>query len=124
MRPLYFGELSKRQAFEDSFRNLPDSGHDVAPYLWCVKHVRRPAFEGAHDVVRHLLGIGKPWGTGQMIGHGSPDRSRLDGDNFDAGGMQAAAKSLQEEGERAFGGAVHVVGAASTISGNRRNGGK
>jgi hypothetical protein len=47
------------------------------------------AFEGAHDVAGNLLRIGKACGVGQVIGHGSLDRSGLDGDDADADGMKA-----------------------------------
>src|ERR1700693_48820 len=57
-----------------------------------------------------------------MIGHRSLDRSGLDGDDTHPRRMQAAAKSLKEEGKSAFGGPIDVVGAASTISGDGGDG--
>src|ERR1019366_9623348 len=94
------------------------------PASWSVEDVGRAGFERPHDVTGNLLGVGKARGVRQVIGHGSLHRSGLDGDDAHAGGMKAAAESLEEEGKSTFGGAVHVVGAASSISGNGSDGGQ
>ena len=101
-----------------------DGGHDVAPDFRSVEDVRGAAFQGAYDVVGNLLGIGKARGVGHVIGHGGLYRSRLDGDDADASGIEAAAQSLKEEGETTFGGTIDIVGAASSISGDGGDGGE
>ena len=73
------------------------NSHDIAPDFRSVEDVGRAAFEGAHDIPRNLLRIGEPRGVRQVIGHGTLHRSGLDGDDTDAGRMQAAAESLEKE---------------------------
>src|SRR5260370_22347032 len=99
-------------------------GHHIAPDFWRVEDVGRAAFKGAYYVAGHLLRIGKVRGVRQVVGHGSMDRSGLDGDDTDSGAMKAATESLEEEGKSAFSGTVHVVGAASSISGDGGDGGQ
>ena len=94
---LFVLQSSERQALEDGFRDPLDGGHDVAPDFWCVKDVGGAPFKGAYDVAGNLLRIGEACGVGQVIGHGSLHRSGLDGDDTDAGRMQAAAESLEKE---------------------------
>src|SRR5258708_22979576 len=114
----------ERQAFEDGLRDLLDSSHDVAPDFRGVEDIGCSAFEGAYDVARSPLRLGKAWGVGKVIGHGSLDRSRLDSDDARSGRMKTAAESLKKQGECAFGGSVNVVGAASAISGDGGHGGQ
>src|SRR5258707_14742082 len=87
----------ERQAFGDGLRDLLDSGHDVAPDFRGVEDVGCSAFEGAYDVARNRLRIGKVWGVGEVIGHGSLDRCRLDSDDPHAVRMKTAAESLEKE---------------------------
>jgi hypothetical protein len=87
---------SERQALEDGFWNVPHAGHDVAPDFWSVENIGRAAFESVDDLATNLMGVGKTRCAGQMISHGRLHRSRLDGDDADAGGMKAAAESLKK----------------------------
>src|SRR5258708_36303047 len=93
----------ERQAFEDGLRDLLDSSHDVAPDFRGVEDVGCSAFEGTYDVAGNLLRIGKAWGVGEVIGHGSLDRSRLDSDDAHSGRMKTAADALEQERKCAFG---------------------
>src|SRR5258706_8274422 len=119
-----YPRVLERQTFEDGLRDLLDSSHDVAPDFRGVEDVGCSAFEGAYDVAGNLLRIGKAWGVGEAVGHGSLDRSRLDSDDAHSGRMKTAAESLKKQGKCAFGGPVNVVGAASAISGDGGDGGQ
>src|SRR5260370_33319399 len=89
-----------------------------------VEGVGGSGIEGAYQVGGKPLRIGQACGVGQVIGHGSLDRSRLDGDDADSGGVEAAAQSLEEEGKRALCGSKDVVGAAAAVSRDGGDGGQ
>src|ERR1017187_10236611 len=84
----------ERQPFEDTFGNMFERSHNVAPDFWSVEDIRRSTFESLDDIQRNLFGMDKAYRLRQMVGHRSLRRTRLDRDNPNPSWVQAAAKSL------------------------------